>query len=646
MKLLKDLGFLSVILLWIVVILEFTCVNSHGAVTQAYPSCDGDIWVPMDDCAAQAKPITVNYTYSIAVFQWQNIGEPPVATIVQAASVGPISGSISTTSGGTYLTSAGQNAWGVDISGCTYGIAGGSGVIGSIPYCIYNYTISISPRSGSGALNAGFTEQYDTRSGYADFGVPSSGPHTYSAYSTPPCNVTGQPNETSNTGVNYTNNTASPQKDSNGNTLQPGQGETVPVTWPNGQSGNFSVTNANPNDGAYNNDGANFSITNNSGTLLVTTNNLFPQNLGANSDYLTSSNAGPIIWQSDTLSNTALTVAAGDSAIVNADNGIQNSLNGLSNLLSRPLNVTVSNSSGGLGSNVWVENFPTNYGQFNAGTNGITISGSNINLGGSSNVWVQNFPTNNDFAGIYSFLGGTDSVTLSNNAASGFSDEGIAAWGTNNAPAPPPADSDGDASGMAITMMGQTLNFDPVASDGPMGSYGSGVCNFIKKGVALIATILFFYWLSRLYWEMCLGASIGITSSKVPDMEVQAQTEALTFGGGVGGNFLGVAVWWACQIVIVGLWVGLNLWFFSHVLNPFSTDTLMSDPSASGVTPTNWLALLSSLGTAGAICQHMIYILIPIHWLFTLFCSRITIGFSLGTAYQFATFVAHRLPGG
>ena len=357
-------------------------ITCRGAVGLGYPSCDGTIYLPLDDCPASAQPITVAYTYTIYVYGFNND---------QAYVSGPFSGTVNTTSAGTVLGFPASGR-GVDISGCTFGPGGGPP--NGVSYCQYVYNIAIYPQAGttSTAISAGFQESCDTRFGYNHGGSP----YSYSAYTVSPCQQNGSPNETSNNTFNYTNNTATPQVDSNGNVLQPGQGETVTNTWANGTTGTWGVTNQNPFTGAFNNDTGTYDFSDTNGSLLTSGGITNVQNLGSEADYLAYSNGGPIIWSPDMLTNPAAATAAGDSAIVNGENNLQNALNndlaGLSNLLSRPLTVNVSNNPTGSGSNVWVMNWPTNFGT-GGGTN--LISDTN-NVGSVSNVWVQNWPTNID----------------------------------------------------------------------------------------------------------------------------------------------------------------------------------------------------------------------------------------------------------
>ncbi|HEX3627186.1 MAG TPA: hypothetical protein VH280_17400 [Verrucomicrobiae bacterium] len=196
-----------------------------------------------------------------------------------------------------------------------------------------------------------------------------------------------------------------------GTILQPGQTESnLLITIPENGSGGYTNRALDPNSGMWQ-DGVYIPITNNFSwspangwTNYSSYGTPSINNNGAYSDNLYSNAGGPIIWQPDTLSNTAATVAAGDSAIAN-NQLLQ--MQQLSNLLSKPLNVNImsSNSFGGSASNVWVQNWPSN---FNAGGTFSTNGGGN-----ASNVWVQNWPITNGTSAsnaIAQMLAGTNAA--------------------------------------------------------------------------------------------------------------------------------------------------------------------------------------------------------------------------------------------
>jgi hypothetical protein len=187
-----------------------------------------------------------------------------------------------------------------------------------------------------------------------------------------------------------------------GSILAPGQGENYGSYMPRGvTTTNLNLMALNPANGIWQ-DGPQFTVTNGISwngsqySNVVTFGAGNPPQVGAFSDSLYTNQGGPIIWQASTLSNTASVDAAGFSDVAN-NQLLQDQL--LSNLLSRPLTVQMgSNGFGGSASNVWVENWPSN---FNAGS-----GGSNV-FNGGSNVWVENWPWSNGIGGISNLLQGT-----------------------------------------------------------------------------------------------------------------------------------------------------------------------------------------------------------------------------------------------
>ena len=150
--------------------------------------------------------------------------------------------------------------------------------------------------------------------------------------------------QTFGNGFDITNNTGEPMSLPDGQVLQPGQGTDYQGTYSEGGTNGVTATTVGPG-GQVQTDTGYFTYSNSmvsSGT---------PANDGSVSDDLVTNAGGPIVWTANTLSNTALTTAAGDSAIVNGQDQ-QDQL--LSNLLSKPLavNILSSNFMGGVGSNV------------------------------------------------------------------------------------------------------------------------------------------------------------------------------------------------------------------------------------------------------------------------------------------------------
>ncbi|HEV2455844.1 MAG TPA: hypothetical protein VGY98_16385, partial [Verrucomicrobiae bacterium] len=252
--------------------------------------------------------------------------------------------------------------------------------IGTIPTAVWNasdfqaqgpLTYTVTPSGGDQPLY-----QSVAQGTYGGARNPSTIPPTvgYSSMMPNPCDPSGGIDN--NTAfVNVTNNTGGyeyvPQT---GQILAPGQSaQNVPLIVPEGNNTGTNVMESlNPANGIWQ-DGPSLVLTNNYNwssqngwTNWNSSGTTPPPNNGAYSDSLYTNSGGPIIWQSSTLSNPASVDAAGFSDIAN-NQLLQDQL--LSNLLSRPLTVQLSGSNGfgGSASNVWVQNWPSN---FNAGGSG------------------------------------------------------------------------------------------------------------------------------------------------------------------------------------------------------------------------------------------------------------------------------------
>lgn len=219
----------------------------------------------------------------------------------------------------------------------------------------------------------------------------------------PATNSYGQPTRA----ITFNNNTGTSYRTSDGQTIPPGGSlfDTSQYVNEGGGTTNtfliFPVNNYGNTDGgnAYNING----YTNIPGVTLGNG----PQNGDVAADLL-GTNGGPILWNNSTATNPALATEAGMSALANGQNqqilsgndnflNLSNQLNGdqtaenmnFSNLLNSLHNsnnpvyvqMTDSNQSSGGSSNVWVQNWPTNF------PNGDTNSS-----GTSSNIDVGNWP--------------------------------------------------------------------------------------------------------------------------------------------------------------------------------------------------------------------------------------------------------------
>lgn len=191
--------------------------------------------------------------------------------------------------------------------------------------------------------------------------------------------------QTPSSGYGITNNSAEPEVLPNGDVLQPGQGTNYSFNYSEDSSNAFSTSSLNNQGDLETN--ANWLLIASNDTGQITLQN---PNVGANASDLLSSN-GPVIWQSG-MSQTQVD-EAGFSALANGQNQqmneLQNEFSNLINNLNHDLPNTASNSAGGSSSNVWVENWPSNF------NNGSSSNGTGV----SSNVWVQNWPLTNEGIG-------------------------------------------------------------------------------------------------------------------------------------------------------------------------------------------------------------------------------------------------------
>jgi hypothetical protein len=299
-------------------------------------------------------------------------------------------------------------------------VVGGSyyWVVGTIPVAVWNasdfqadgtFSYTVTPSNGD-------SPPYQTvnQATYGGAQNPSTWPPSvaYASIFPNPCNP-GSTLDNNTSLVNVTNNTGGYEYvPETGQILAPGQSaNNVPISVPENSTTGTNVLESLNNANGLWQDGQMINLTNNYSwssangwtnwnTMGVTA----PPNNGAYSDSLYTNSGGPIIWQSSTLSNPASVDAAGFSDIAN-NQLLQDQL--LSNLLSRPLTVQLSGSNGvgGSSSNVWVQNWPSN---FNAGGTSSTNGGV-----GASNVWVQNWPITNGTSAtnaIAQMLAGTNAA--------------------------------------------------------------------------------------------------------------------------------------------------------------------------------------------------------------------------------------------
>ena len=430
---------------------------------------DSIIWIPLDDCCANNKPITLQYNLQV----------------YRAAGPGAF---------GAQIYSSGNQQVVTGSAGCcscngSYQLLD----VGAVPpgLCAYSLSVSIGPAEGDNAVYQQFTETW-YGAGAGNAGYYGNGVHSYGSIpgASAGCNSGngyGPSTETSNTSQGFTNGTAGPElittTDGQQFILQPGQGTNVTVSWADGGSGGINAQNLNANSGSFDlNDGTTY-ISNNPGwNGSQWTNDLVqsggftnPINYGASSSFLSGSNGGPIIW-----SGTNLTAAQVDEAgfndlgnIIGLNNAqINSNLLALYNLMHGgiPVNIAsasnliVSNavtvyggtnySSGGTNifissSNVWVENWPTNFGSSGTSTNVSSVSSL------ASNVWVQNWPFTNMGIGLFSNLLNSQ-VAAGTNAGVGMVAPFSSASGPIQSGIPSVIEDQGGGDGLGNIMVGDS----------------------------------------------------------------------------------------------------------------------------------------------------------------------------------------------
>jgi len=408
-------------------------------------------------------------------------------------------------------------------------------------------------------------------------------------------------------------------------TLQPGQSGTLSITAPFG-AGDVGVI-----DTPFQ---ATWGMTNYLGTIYGS--NTLGSTLGSSSPftYNGSTTNSPIIWSAAAATNQLALEAIGFGAMttLSAQNGAIESaqLQGLATLIAAGNtllgdinNNTRTNGGGGGGGGT--------------GTNIYNITGG----GGGSNVWVQNWPTDwqsntlGTLAGMSNLLAG---ITNGTGTGAGYSNMLALVPGTaTNAAAAtnaviaiqgnygvqgflnelnPLVNADANGAGepavFTMALFGETLDFNPVA----MFPSLQVMCYL---GFKIVTELAFLMWLAARFWEM-VRAKSAVQGGGVPDLEVNGGVEVLTFGGSFGGNFAGVAVALIVPGVFLAMFVGVMVFCFSV--------GLAYVPEAMNLT-----AWETSLGE-GAF--YLLTSYIPVNLIFTLAVTKIVLTYMLSFLYDVA----------
>lgn len=275
------------------------------------------------------------------------------------------------------------------------------------------------------------------------------------------------------------------------------------------------------------------------------------------------------------------------------------------------------------------------------------------NIGGGSNVNVQNWPAgwSNNLAQMASnstYLANLTNLTGGNTNLSYSNVEGrmtamIPSTATNGtAAAAAAAAADGDygvdgmitgvgspslpssspsAPSMTMSFCGRTIDLDPVHQF-------PSVAAASLAGFRIVFLLAFLTEIGRMFWNL-IKIRASTQTGGVPDLEVNAGFEALTFGGQVGGNFIGVVVALVVPAIFVGLFSLCMAYLFAHV----------------GFTVSDALQFTDFTNSLGGMGYYLLASFIPVNLLFSLAATRLTLTFTLGKLVALATSAARWLFG-
>lgn len=280
--------------------------------------------------------------------------------------------------------------------------------------------------------------------------------------------------------------------------------------------------------------------------------------------------------------------------------------------------------------------------------------GTNI-YNGSSNVWVQNWPTNYNQEitqqGISNFLAmiASNTVPRTNNYDTNTSElaQENRMWSlipatATNAPAALaaaqaaegdyginqflselnpvlPSDSPGDVN-MTMDFCGQTIDLNPVH----MFPQVANACYICTK---IICLLLFLVEISRMFWEL-VRAKAATSSGGVPDLEVIGGAEFFGSGGEIGGNLAGLILAVFIPFAFIFLFSTVMAYLFNN-LGINIADAM------------NISAFSTSLGDG----YNLLAAFFPVHLMFSLLCTRITLQFTMAKLFSIASNAARFLFG-
>lgn len=147
-------------------------------------------------------------------------------------------------------------------------------------------------------------------------------------------------------------------------------------------------------------------------------------------------------------------------------------------------------------------------------------------------------------------------------------------------------------------------------------------------GWRIVLILAFFIEIGRMYWQIIQIKSSAQTGG-VPDLEVVGSIQLFTFGGSIGGNFLGVLAAIAIPLVFIVLFVALMAYLFAHL----------------GVSINEAMNVANFANSLGGIGYYFLASCFPVTLFFSLIITRITLQFAMGRLLDVAISAARFLWG-
>ena len=335
-----------------------------------------------------------------------------------------------------------------------------------------------------------------------------------------------------------------------------------------------------------------------------------------------------IVWSAGTTANDSSGVIAAvkDAASVAHDDAVKigeqahkDSLNIDNTLTNLQLHITVTNNDTALqASNVWVQNFPTNFGNLTItnfpNTNSIALTNyaTESTLQGISNLLssATNYPSTNAVQAMWNLIPASatnaDAATAAANNifSSTYAEfDSLIEFFT----VPPPIIPDpGHTSAWEFEFCGHTIDLDPFDIFPTLSPWSLGLWDFILVAAYLYSLVKVYYDVVKMFGSMQTGGT--------PNMSVVVGAEVLGTGVEIGGNSIGVI------LGIVVTFALLTLWFvFLTVLIVPIDEFLGIYSSISSV----FTSVAST--TSGACAVHVLVNVFPVQLAIRLLTARILI---------------------